>query len=148
MPSIRHRISVDAPIDEVYSAIAKPEGISQWWTRDTEGDDTVGGHISFSFGGPEPAATVELVELDRPRRVEWRVVQGPDEWLDTTVTFDLKREDDQTIVLFTHAGWAEPVEFLHHCSSRWAYFLFSLKHGYEGGKATPWPSDEKIDNWS
>jgi uncharacterized protein YndB with AHSA1/START domain len=147
MPSIRHRIGVDAPIEDVYAAIATRQGVARWWTRDVEGDDFVGGLLAFRFGGPDTGATVEVVELTSPQRVVWRVVQGPDEWLGTTVSFELKREDGQTIVLFTHAGWAEPVEFLHHCSTRWAYFLLSLKHGHERGKSTPWPHDEKIDNW-
>jgi len=58
-----------------------------------------------------------------------------------------QQKGDETVVLFTHAGWAEPVEFLHHCSTRWAYFLMSLKHALEGGEATPWPRDEKISSW-
>ncbi len=148
MASIRHRIGVAAPIEEVYASIATPEGVAGWWTRDVDGDGGPGGRLVFRFGGPDTGAAVDVVEVTPPSRMVWRVVQGPREWLDTTVTFELKREDDQTIVLFTHAGWAEPVEFLHHCSTRWAYFLLSLKHGHEGGKATPWPDDEKIDNWA
>jgi hypothetical protein len=30
-------------------------------------------------------------------------------------------------VLFKHQGWKEPVEFMHHCSTKWAVFLLSLK---------------------
>ena len=42
-------------------------------------------------------------------------------------TGDLKQEDDYTIVLFEHQGWKEPVEFMHHCSTKWATYLMSLK---------------------
>jgi hypothetical protein len=90
---------------------------------------------------------MELVELSPNDRVAWRCVDGPDEWKDTTLTFDLRDDGDESVVVFTHAGWREPVEFMHHCSTEWAYFLLSLKHGLEGGTATPWPDNEKISSW-
>ena len=34
---------------------------------------------------------MEVTELDPGQRVAWRCVQGPDEWVDTVVTFDLSR---------------------------------------------------------
>ena len=146
MADIRHRIAVKAPREQVYNALATIEGLAGWWTRDTRGEAAPGKNIAFYFGGENPAAVMTVTEQG-PNRVAWRCDEGPEEWLGTTVTFDLKREDEYTVVLFTHAGWQEPVEFMHHCSSRWAYFLFSLKAGIERGAATPWPDDEPIDNW-
>jgi hypothetical protein len=35
-------------------------------------------------------------------------------------------------LLFTHAEWREPDEFIHHCSTKWAYFLLGLKAWLEG----------------
>ena len=52
-----------------------------------------------------------------------------------------------TIVLFSHVGWKEPVEFMHHCSTKWATFLMSLKKLLETGKGEPAPHDVKISNW-
>jgi uncharacterized protein YndB with AHSA1/START domain len=146
MEEIRHRVGINAPIDDVYEALATPSGAARWWSRDVEGDGTVGGRLVFRFGGPERVAVMELVELT-PNRVVWRCVKGPDEWLGTTVTFDLQTNGDETVVLFTHAGWREPVEFMHHCSTKWGYFLLSLKHGLEGGTPTPWPDDELVSSW-
>ena len=51
-------------------------------------------------------------------------------------------------VLFKHQGWKEPVEFMHHCSTKWAVFLLSLKSLVETGKGAPEPNDVKIDNWN
>ena len=65
---------------------------------------------------------------------------GPAEWEDTTFSFDLRADGDETVVLFANAGWREPVEFMHHCSTAWASYLLSLKHGLEGGKAAPVPA--------
>ncbi len=147
MPDIRNRVGVNAPIEEVYEAIATREGVSQWWTTTVEGDAHVGGELAFFFGGPDRAATMEVVESTPPSRVLWRCVQGPDEWVGTTVSFDLRANGDETVVLFAHAGWREPVEFMYHCSTAWASFLLSLKHGLEGGKATPYPRNELVSSW-
>jgi uncharacterized protein YndB with AHSA1/START domain len=147
MEEIRHRVGVDAPIAAVYDAVATREGETGWWTRDVEGESKVGGQLAFRFGGPDRVAVMEIVELTPPRRVVWRCVQGPDEWLGTSITFDLRTDGDETVVLFTHSGWREPVEFMHHCSTAWGYYLLSLKHGLEGGKASPWPDNEKISSW-
>jgi len=61
--------------------------------------------------------------------------------------FDLKQNDDWIIVLFKHAGWKEPVEFMHHCSTKWAVFLLSLKSLRETGKGALWPNEIKLDSW-
>jgi hypothetical protein len=50
-------------------------------------------------------------------------------------------------VLFAHEGWAEPVEFMYHCSTKWATFLVSLKELVETGKGAPEPYDLQISDW-
>ncbi len=80
-------------------------------------------------------------------RVQWHCVDGPDEWKYTSITFELKPSGDQTAVVFTHSDWREPVEFMHHCSTKWAHYLIGLKAGLEGGKHTPWPSDMAVSSW-
>lgn len=51
----------------------------------------------------------------------------PEEWVGTDITFDVKQENDFTIVLFGHRNWEE---------------LF------ETGKGKPSPRNIKIDNWN
>ena len=43
--------------------------------------------------------------------------------------------------------WREPVDFMFHCSTKWAYFLLGLKASLEGGKGTPFPGDLQISSW-
>jgi hypothetical protein len=49
--------------------------------------------------------------------------------------------------LFEHAGWSEPVEFMHHCSTKWGSFLMSLKSLVETGAGAPAPQDVQISDW-
>ena len=147
MADIRHRVGIAAPQGQVYEALSTKDGIARWWTRDVRGDAGLGGKLEFFFGPPEPAAVMEVAELVPSQRVAWRCVQGPDEWVDTSLIFDLKSADGQTVVVFSHAGWREPVEFIYHCSTKWAYFLLGLKAGLEGREYTPYPTDMKISAW-
>jgi len=50
-------------------------------------------------------------------------------------------KQDQTFVLFSHTNWKEPVEFMYHCSMKWATFLLSLKALAETGKGRPTPDE-------
>jgi uncharacterized protein YndB with AHSA1/START domain len=147
MADIRHRVGIDTPPTRVYEALSTVEGLSGWWTRHIEGDSAVGGSLRFFFGSPEPSAVMEVTELTPDANVTWCCTEGPDEWVGTTFAFDLSESGGETTVLFTNAGWDEPVEFLHHCSTKWAYFLLELKSGLEGGKAHPFPDDAKISSW-
>jgi hypothetical protein len=90
---------------------------------------------------------MRVTELDAPNRVVWQVIDGPEEWIGTTVEWVLHREDEYTVVMFAHRGWREPVPFMHHCSTKWATFLMSLKALLENGKGEPSPHDVLIDNW-
>jgi hypothetical protein len=88
-----------------------------------------------------------VIEAVPDKRVSWQVVDGPEEWLATTVEWDLHRDGDYTIVLFRHAGWREPVEFMYHCSTKWGSFLMSLKSLVETGAGSPAPRDVPISDW-
>ena len=91
---------------------------------------------------------MKVLELDPNKRVLWEVVDGPEEWIGTNVSWDLKQEGDFTVILFKQQGWREPVEFMHHCSTKWAVYLLSLKSLLESGEGAPDPKDVKIDNWN
>ncbi|MEO8696258.1 MAG: SRPBCC domain-containing protein [Acidimicrobiales bacterium] len=147
MADIRHRVGIAALPEEIYEKLATIDGLASWWTRDVTGDAGVGGTLEFSFGGGHRIAGMQVVDLQPARRVGWRGVKGPDEWLDTTFTFDLAPATEETVLLFTNAGWREPVEFIHHCTTKWAYYILGLKASLEGGKARPYPDDMHISSW-
>jgi uncharacterized protein YndB with AHSA1/START domain len=146
MPDILHKVGIKSSSpDDVYKALATVDGLSGWWTRDTRGDSKAGGVLQFRFG--DGGFDMKVLALDPGKRVLWQVIDGPEEWLGTKISFDLKQNGHWTIVLFKHQGWKEPVEFMHHCSTKWAVFLLSLKSLLETGKGAPWPNEIKLDAW-
>lgn len=90
----------------------------------------------------------DVVKLQPDREVSWRFTSGPAEWIGTDVTFELSVEGDQTLIRFGHRNWREPIEFMAHCSMKWATFLLSLRELVETGKGKPAPEDLKIDTWN
>lgn len=145
MVDILHTVGITAPQDAVFRALTTREGLSRWWTEETTGDGEAGGYLEFRFEGAPPPAGFDMRVLEaKPDRVLWEVVGGPGEWIGTTISWDLRTEGDFTIVIFKHAGWREPVEFMHHCSTKWATFLLSLKSLLENGAGTPAPNDVRI----
>ena len=148
MVDILHRVGVqDAAPEKVYEALTTVDGLAGWWTEEVKGTgDEVGGVLAFRFP-PVGGFDMEVVELRPSQRVVWRVVDGPEEWIGTTIDWELRQDGEYTIVLFTHAGWREPVEFMHHCSTKWASFLLSLKSLVETGHGAPAPRDVQISDW-
>ncbi len=138
MPDILHRVGIKASPGEVYKALSTVEGLRRWWITETAGDPRRGGVIRFGF------TDMKVVESTPGKKVKWRCVRGPREWMGTEVSFSLKREGGQTFVVFKHAGWRKPVEFMHHCSTKWAVFLLSLKDRLEREEGRPAPYDVKI----
>jgi uncharacterized protein YndB with AHSA1/START domain len=147
MVDILHKVAARASTEAFYHALSTIDGLAGWWTTETEGEPRVGGVIHFRFG-TLGSFKMKVLELQPASRVVWEVADGPEEWIGTRVIFDLRQEDDFAIVLFKHAGWREPSEGMHHCSTKWATFMMSLKALVETGKGTPAPGDVKIDNWN
>ena len=140
MPDILHSVGIKSPSpDATYRALTTRDGLAGWWTTDTQVDPDV---IRFRFG--DGGFDIKVLELEPARRVLWEVVGGPAEWVGTRIEFALRQDGAMTIVLFKHAGWREPVEFMHQCSTKWAIFLMSLKALVETGSGAPWPRDVKV----
>ena len=144
MPDILHRVGIKSSPNDAYKALTEIDGLSSWWTGDTKGQSKPGETIRFRFGD-NGGFDMRVLELDPGKRVVWQVSDGPQEWIGTKISFDLRREDGFTVVLFKQQGWAEPVEFMHHCSTKWATFLMSLKALVETGKGAPYPNDIIVD---
>lgn len=151
---IVHRIGVKAPAAQVYAALATIDGLAGWWTRATTGSTQPGGHVAFRFhtaaGDDIGGFNMEVLDQTHERKVRWRVKDGPAEWIDTEVQFDLSQQDGHTIVMFRHGNWRDAGpggEFMAHCSTKWATFLLSLRDLVETGAGRPAPDDVKISNW-
>lgn len=149
MADIIHRVGIKAPVSDVFAAVSTVDGVAGWWTKETTGS---GNEIDVRFLTPSGkelgGMAMEVTEVEPNRKVQWHFKSGPEEWLGTDATFDLYQDGENTILLFGHRNWREPVEFMAHCSMKWATFMLSLKELVETGRGKPSPNDIKIDNWN
>jgi uncharacterized protein YndB with AHSA1/START domain len=143
MVDILHRVGVKTPTPKkVYDALTTVDGLANWWTNDTTGTAEVGGVLQFRF--PAGGFDMEVIDHQPSEKVTWKVHDGPEEWIGTTIDWQLRQDDEYTIVMFRHQGWKEPVEFMHHCSTKWATYLMSLKSLVETGEGAPAPNDVHV----
>ena len=137
MPDILHRVGIAAEPDRVFEALSSIEGIRGWWDSDAKGEAAEGRAFDFAGGHMDVGEANSAV-------VRWRYSGPAADWVGTEVRMQLVPRDGQTFVLFTHADWREPVEFMHHCSTKWATYLVSLKELVELGEGHPRPRDVQI----
>ena len=138
MPDILHRVGIKATPEKVFKALSTIDGLRHWWTVETTGDTKKGGIIDFGF------CEMKVVKSEPKKIVQWKCVRGPKEWVGTEVIFRLKWKDEQTFVIFKHVKWKKPIEFMNHCSTKWAIFLLSLRDWLERSEGRPSPYDVKI----
>ena len=138
MPEIRHRVGIAVDPARIFKALTSIDGIRGWWDMDARGEAGESGAFDFAGGH------MDVEEAD-PSLVRWRYSGLASDWVGTEVQIRLLPRDDQTYVLFTHADWREPTEFMHHCTTtKWATYLISLKDMIERGEGRPKPRDAQI----
>ena len=139
MASIRHLFHIMATNDEVYSQVAQAKNIQEWWTKDTSGDDQIGGVLDFRFGD-RGHIQVKVEELEPGKKIRWICTDGDPQWHGTTIDFFFDWDDEREIcrVYFIHDGWKEETEFMGLCNFSWARYFMSLRSICEGGLGNPY----------
>ncbi|MEP7144213.1 MAG: SRPBCC domain-containing protein [Ferruginibacter sp.] len=165
MPNIHHELLIGVSADKVYSAITHQEGLSGWWTPGTEAKPECDSIARFPFG-PEYFKEMKITELNSSRLVKWICITAVDEWVGTTISFELqsgdkkillslhpeledqirqqKNDDEGTLLIFHHDDWKEYTPMFAECNYTWARFLVSLKLFCETGKGRPWPGQHQL----
>jgi uncharacterized protein YndB with AHSA1/START domain len=141
MHDIMHLIKIHASPERVYQAITTADGIRQWWTRDATIEPKVGADGEFGFYGRRFAAKVTVEELNPLTRVWWKVTNAA--WPASDITFDLKADGSDTILVFAHRGFPRADDAYASATMRWGFYLLSLKRYLQTGKGTPNPDDSE-----
>ena len=140
--SIYHRLLIAAPVEKVYWAITTQEGLAGWWTPDTIAKPEVGSILRFGFG-PDYFKEIEVTELKPYSLVKWRCIKAFEDWIGTTLTFELQPHEKGCVLLFHHDGWEAYTPEFASCTHDWGLFFRSLKFLCETGKGFPYPMFNK-----
>ena len=129
------------PVEEVFEAIVDPGTLSRYFTTGgAEGRIEPGATVSWSFHDFPGAFPVEVVEVEKNKRIvlRWEVdEQDPSAKYDTIVTMRFEAlEDGRTLVSIGEEGWRETPAGLKasygNCMG-WSQMLAALKAWVEHG---------------
>src|SRR4051812_11666987 len=132
MAAIKHLFHINAPRQNVYSALTQIEGLSNWWTTETSGESKAGGVVEFRFStfGVNKMLVKELKENET---VAWQCVDGPPEWIGNRISFKLDDNAGKTRVRFVHDDWKEANDFYASCCFSWGRYMESLRQFCQTG---------------
>jgi uncharacterized protein YndB with AHSA1/START domain len=135
MADIRHNVVIKTTPERIYNAVTTKEGIESWWCKNTTAKPELGFVNIFTFD--KNRIEMKVTELAPGKKVKWECTGIIDEWIGTSVSFDLQEKEGKTILRFTHGGWKAVTDMFAGCSYDWAQFLKSLKSFCETGVGSP-----------
>jgi uncharacterized protein YndB with AHSA1/START domain len=142
MPDIMHSLKIHTAAEKAFQAVSTADGICNWWTRDAVLDSRPGGSGEFGFFGRRFVAKVKIVELNSHTRMKWQVTNAA--WPADTIEFDLSPEEKHTRLVFAHRGFAQADWRYASATTRWGFYLLSLKQYLETGHGMPNPDDSDL----
>lgn len=143
MPNICLTFGTTTDATAIRRALTTIDGLAAWWTSQTSGDPAEDGTLTFTFG--DHGGFEMRVTRCNATQIHWNCIAGPEEWIGTEIEFDIDERGTHNQLMFRHAGWACESPFFHHCSTKWATFLLSLRDYVERGQGRPFPDDVKIE---
>jgi uncharacterized protein YndB with AHSA1/START domain len=138
-------LTLPASPEAIASLFSSPAGVSRWWGR-TEGDAGVGGTLITHFGN-YGVNCMRVLEVG-PSRVVWESIAAErgrgtshqQEWLGTTMEFDIAPAGAGTELRFRHAGLTPQLECWNDCFAGWTQSLASIQTFAETGTGNPFPT--------
>ena len=133
MADILHSIPVSATAEVVYALVSTASGFAKWWAEDVV---EAGGGVELGFFNR--ATTYRLRrEIDQPpKRAEWACETGA-EWIGSRLVFQIEPSGRETLVRFSHAGWASQTDYFTSCNTTWGELMYRLKAAAEGTSRGP-----------
>lgn len=165
MPNIRLEVLIAAPAAKVFDAISTKESLSSWWTPETRATAAIGTVARLNFGD-DYFKEMRVTRLTPVTEVAWECIAGVDEWVGTTLRFELDEGEKEhiekthpeiadqlgqqgafarsTVLAFSHDSWRKETPMFAECNYTWGRFLRGLKTYCETGKGLPWPKQHGL----
>lgn len=133
MPDVTKTIIIHAPIQLVWEALTDADTIAAWMGGSVKSDQIPGGEYAYFEG----ATTGKYRIIQKPYRLEytWRQEEWPEEWTDSMVKWELKTNQDGTIVNLVHDCFPNEVERIGHDDGWDLYWLEPMKDWLESNSS-------------
>lgn len=90
MSDIKHKLVIKATPAIVFDALTTQQGLESWWAKQTQAKPEIGFVNIFTFGTLKNE--IRVTEFLPNKKVDWAVLVSADEWVDTTITFNLEEK--------------------------------------------------------
>jgi len=135
MADIRHNVVIKATPEKIYQAVTTQEGIEAWWCTHTTAKPELGFVNIFIFG--QYHNEMKVTDLIPNKRAAWECINSIEEWIGTSISFDLEEKNGKTLLRFTQGNWKAVTDTFASCNYDWALFMKSLKSYCETGTGQP-----------
>jgi uncharacterized protein YndB with AHSA1/START domain len=108
---------IDAPREEVWRAIAEPDGLRGWFATDARVTPEPGGEYYVAHGEHEQASTIEEIVPGERLRTAWG---------ETTTEFTLEGREQETSLRIVQSGFDE--EEYASLERGWGEYVQTLRH--------------------
>lgn len=120
-------IAVDKSPTEVFNAINNVRG---WWQGEITGNtEKLNDEFTYQMGEVH-FSKQKITEIIPDKKVVWRVTESKinfvadkNEWLNTTIIFDITKAENGTQLTFTHHGLVPKIECYGGCSGAWGQLI-------------------------
>ncbi|MGD1057167.1 MAG: SRPBCC domain-containing protein [Solirubrobacteraceae bacterium] len=127
MQNFSTEFTVEQTPEQAFTAITD---VRAWWSGNIEGaTDQLGAEFTYRYEDVHYSKQ-RITELIPGSRVVWQVLDAylnftddPREWVGSEMVFEVTREEDRTIVRFSHIGLTPEVECYEKCSSAWGFYI-------------------------
>ena len=143
MPDSVHEVTIHSSDVRIYQALTQSNGIQGWWTDRCEMAPAEGGVNRFWFNSEVKPFTMRCQKLLPNQRVFWVCEDGPEEWVNTQLWWEITPSSDKTHeseckVAFKHMNWQRDDGLFPLCNSTWGSLMQQLKHYCETGETAPY----------
>jgi hypothetical protein len=88
--------------------LRRQEGLAAWWSPEAKAESVVNSIARFPFG-PEYFKEMKITELKPSQLVRWICITGAEEWVGTSISFEL-RSADQENMLDSHSELKDQIQ--------------------------------------
>lgn len=135
-------IAVEQSPQQVFNAI---NNVSGWWSQEIEGPtENLNDVFNYHYQDVH-RCKIKVLESVPNKKVVWQVLENyfsftnnKQEWIDTTIHFDIEKNNNKTTLLFTHEGLTPEYECYDACKNGWSMYINkSLYNLITTGKGQP-----------
>jgi uncharacterized protein YndB with AHSA1/START domain len=129
MKTIHHVLDMDSTVDVVWAALTEPNRMATWWsTRVDTPPAAIGARAVWTFAG-DFNPVMEIIELDPPRELVWRCVDGHEPWQDSRFRFRVAAGQPTGVRLRFWQEYAVELadDYYGVYNFNWGYYLESFR---------------------